>query len=97
MTETQSATFTNSPRSNRKARDIAVVIPVLLICLVMPPLITITALHEDGSLFGIPLVVYYLFGIWILAIIATALNNRRLTSSPQSHRDLLSSADDPLP
>ncbi|MDW3205938.1 MAG: hypothetical protein R8L07_10400 [Alphaproteobacteria bacterium] len=60
----------------RKARDIAVVIPVVCTFLIMPPLIHIAS--GAGSIFGIPAVVVYLFGIWIAAVALTAWNSRRL-------------------
>lgn len=62
----------------RKSRDIAVVIPIVCTLLIMPPFVHIVS--GGGSVFGIPPIVVYLFGIWILAIVLTAWNARRLSA-----------------
>lgn len=65
----------------RKARDIAIVIPVVCTFLIMPPLVHIAS--DAGSIFGIPAIVVYLFGIWMVAVALTAWNSRRLDTPEQ--------------
>lgn len=60
----------------RKARDIAAVVPIVAIALFMPPLVHLFG--SESGIFGIPAIVLYLFGIWIVAIVVTRWNVRRL-------------------
>lgn len=77
----------------RKARDVAVVIPVVCTFLFMPPLIHIAS--DAGSLFGIPTVVIYLFGIWGAAVALTAWNSRRLDAPEQDDAFRIDGKDAP--
>ncbi len=69
-----------------RLRDAARLLPALAAFLLMPPVITLfTGAH---ALAGVPLIVAYLFGVWLALIVAAALLARRLgppsppTSSP---------------
>lgn len=59
-----------------RLRDAASLLPALAVFLLMPPVITLfTGAHTLG---GVPLVVAYLFGVWLALIVAAALLARRL-------------------
>jgi hypothetical protein len=61
-----------------RARDAAVLLPVLGLFLLMPPMITLFV--GDAGETGIPRVVTYLFGVWLALIVAAAWLARRLRS-----------------
>lgn len=65
-----------SESARRKARDIAGIAPVLFAVLILPPFIHLSA--DAPPVAGVPAIVVYLFGIWVLAIAFTAWNVRRL-------------------
>ena len=68
---------------NPRLRDAAVLLPVLAAFLLMPPVITLfTGTH---TVWGVPLIVAYLFGVWLALIVGAALLARRL--APQSAQD----------
>lgn len=52
----------------RKLRDAALVLPILGVFLLASPLITIFA--NDGQVLGLPTPFIYIFGVWILLVIA---------------------------
>lgn len=59
-----------------RVRDAAALLPALAVLLLMPPVITLfTGPHTVG---GVPLIVAYLFGVWLALIVAAALLARRL-------------------
>ena len=59
-----------------RARDAAVVLPLLGLFLLMPPVIVLFAApHAFG---GVPLIVLYLFGVWLALVLAAALLGRVL-------------------
>ncbi len=59
-----------------RRRDAAALLPALGVFLLMPPVITLfTGAH---TLWGVPLIVAYLFGVWLALIVAAALLARRL-------------------
>jgi hypothetical protein len=61
-------------------RDAAALLPALAALLWMPPVVTLfTGAH---TLWGVPLIVVYLFGVWLTLIVAAALLARRLGSPP---------------
>lgn len=64
------------PLVSSTAPDAAVALPLFGLLLLMPPLITLFALNLD--LAGVPLIVIYVFGVWIALIICAALLARRL-------------------
>lgn len=66
---------TPAPDSSRLL-DLAVLLPCVGLLLLMPPFIGLFT--RPVTVFGIPLLVLYLFGVWALLIAATALLARRL-------------------
>jgi hypothetical protein len=67
-----------------KAPDAAVVLPVFGAILLLPPAISLFAVPV--AIWGVPLIVLYVFGVWAGLIGCAALLARRLDSppSPQS-------------
>ena len=62
---------------SRRARDLAIVLPVCGILALMPPFVGLFA-RADIVVGGMPLVVVYLFGMWLALILAAMLVSRRL-------------------
>ncbi len=67
----------------RRARDLALIVPVLGILALLPPLIGLFARPETG-VFGIPLIVVYLFGLWLALILGALFVASRLKRSAHS-------------
>lgn len=65
-----------SPERSARARDAAVVLPLLGLFLLMPPVIGLFAVPVDVA--GVPLIVLYLFGVWLALVLAAALLGRAL-------------------
>jgi len=63
-------------------QDAAVVVPLAALLLFMPPFISLFA--APVSVFGIPLVVLYMFGVWAALILLTRWLARRLAASGDS-------------
>jgi hypothetical protein len=63
-----------------KAPDAAVVLPVFGMFLLLPPVISLFA--APVAIWGIPLIVLYVFGAWAGLIGCAALLARRLDSPP---------------
>jgi len=53
-----------------KARDRALILPIIGLILLVPPVATLFRL--ELRIAGIPLVAYYLFAVWTLLIVAAA-------------------------
>ncbi|WP_421708791.1 hypothetical protein [Algihabitans sp.] len=66
-------------QGDRRLRDIAVVLPIALLLTFLPPYVRI--FDQNGLLGGVPLLLVYIFGIWSLVILASALLGRRLSQS----------------
>ena len=66
--------------SSHRARSAAVLLPMLGLFLLLPPFITLFT----GPLrpFGIPLIVVYIFGVWLAIVLVTALLVSRLRAEP---------------
>jgi len=64
------------PERAARARDAAGVLPLLGLFLLMPPAITLFAAPVD--LAGVPLVVVYLFSVWLGLVLSAALLGRLL-------------------
>jgi len=63
-----------------RLRDAAALLPALAVFLLMPPVITLfTGTYTVG---GVPLIVVYLFGVWLALIVAAALLVWRLAPPP---------------
>jgi O-antigen/teichoic acid export membrane protein len=58
------------------ASDAAVVLPLFGVFLLMPPIITLFASGLDIQ--GVPLIVVYVFSVWIALIVCAALLAKRL-------------------
>lgn len=72
---------------SQRVQSAAVVVPVLGLFLFMPPFVTLFAGPARAP--GIPLIVAYIFGVWAVLLVATALLARRLgadepPATPQS-------------
>ncbi|HEX7044578.1 MAG TPA: hypothetical protein VF203_08180 [Burkholderiales bacterium] len=74
----------NDYSRSARARDAAALLPVLGVFLFMPPVITlfVAKLH----IAGVPLIVAYLFGVWLALIACAALLARRLRERPARTR-----------
>ena len=59
-----------------RARDAAVVLPLLGLFLLMPPVIALFA--TGTAMAGVPLIVVYLFGVWLALVLGAALLGRAL-------------------
>ncbi len=65
------------PRLSPRLRDAAVVLPLVGLFLLMPPAITLfTAPYHVA---GVPLIVTYLFGVWIALIVCAAILANRVS------------------
>jgi len=76
-----------------RLRDAAALLPVLGTFLLMPPVISLFT--GQRALAGVPLIVVYLFGVWLLLIVAAALMARRLARSGAAGPDAASAAAGP--
>ncbi|MCC7059740.1 MAG: hypothetical protein IT508_05850 [Burkholderiaceae bacterium] len=63
-----------------RLRDAAALLPAAGIFLVMPPVITLFT--GTVNVAGVPLIVAYLFGVWLALIVCAALLARRLAPPP---------------
>ena len=61
-------------------RDLAVILPIAVVLLLVPPLIRIFA--APVALAGIPLIVVYIFAVWAAAIFIAALVSRHAHQAP---------------
>ena len=70
-----------TPRpSFQRLRDAAALLPAIGVFLFMPPAIT---LFTGGSeVAGVPLIVIYIFGVWLALIVCAALLAHRLGQAP---------------
>ena len=64
----------------RRLRDLAALLPAAGLFLIMPPFVTLFAGPIEVA--GVPLIVVYLFGVWLALVAAAAWLARRL--SPRS-------------
>lgn len=64
------------PPGDRKAQDRARILPFVGLILLLPPVAGV--LRLDGALFGVPLTLAYVFGVWAGLIAAAAALSRRL-------------------
>jgi hypothetical protein len=60
----------------RATQDVAAILPFGLAVMVLPPVILVFA--TPVTVFGLPLILLYVFGIWALAILSAFLLARRL-------------------
>lgn len=66
----------NTPTPSPRLRDAAVVLPLVGLFLLMPPVITLFV--RPAEVAGVPLIVAYLFGVWLALIGCAALLGRRI-------------------
>lgn len=66
----------NTPTPSPRLRDAAVVLPLVGLFLLMPPVITLFV--RPAEVAGVPLIVAYLFGVWLALIGCAALLGRRV-------------------
>jgi hypothetical protein len=81
----------------RKLREAALITPLLGLFLLLPPFISVFSI--DVSVFGIPLIVLYIFAVWIFLILAARFLSRRLmpeetTASGSSVGEVVTNAED---
>jgi uncharacterized membrane protein YdjX (TVP38/TMEM64 family) len=75
--------------ATRSARDVAVLLPIVVVLLLLPPIILVfSAPHFVG---GIPLIVVYLYGVWAASVFIAFLVARRLARAEANARDTPSS------
>lgn len=67
---------TDEPLRHRKARDRALILPLVGLVLITPPVAGIFQL--DARIGGVPFVLIYLFAVWAALIAGTAALARRL-------------------
>jgi hypothetical protein len=63
-----------------RTRDAALVLPLAGAALVLPPVVNLFV--ADLTVFGVPLLAVYLFGVWATLIVGAALLARRLRRDP---------------
>lgn len=66
-----------------RARDLAVIVPLVGTVLLLPPLVGLLA-RPDGAGSGLPLVALYLFGTWFALIVSAFALAMRLRGSKGS-------------
>lgn len=64
------------PSLLEKSRHIAVLLPVFGLLLLMPPALLVFDI--DGKVAGVPVIVFYIFGVWAGLIIGAAILSRYL-------------------
>lgn len=67
------------PRARKRRYDGAVILPVFAALLMLPPFVGLFA--APVTVFGVPLIVVWLFGLW-LALILIAWRLSRLLTQP---------------
>ncbi len=77
----------------RKVTDAAIFLPLLGTFLLMPPLIRVFA--SNGEVAGIPVVIVYLFAIWLVLIIVAWRLAGPLRGYMQAERPRTDDPDDP--
>lgn len=64
---------------SRRVQAAALLLPLLGVFLLMPPFVSLFG--GPTRVFGVPLVVFYLFAVWVALTVAAALLARRLPLS----------------
>lgn len=62
---------------SRKVQDGALLLPIVGMVLLMPPAVQVFTI--DGTIFGIPIPVAYVFGVWLALIVVAAFAATRLS------------------
>ena len=63
-----------------RARDVARIVTLLGVVLLMPPVVTLFV--TDSRIGGVPLIVAYLFAVWLALIVCARLLAHRLDPRP---------------
>ncbi len=63
-------------RPSKRLIDVAIIAPVMGLILLIPPVIGLFA--TDATVFGAPLILVYLFSVWLFLIATAAVLARRL-------------------
>ena len=82
--------MSNVPTPSPRLQAAAAVLPCIGLFLVMPPVIGLFAVPRDVA--GIPLIVLYLFGVWLWLVASAALLSRRIDNPPPDGRPQAGSA-----
>lgn len=78
--DTPDVTIAANDMTGRKARETAVMLPLLGLLLIIPPIVEIFAV--DDTLFGVPVLAAYIFAAWAGMIGAAFLLSRALSRQP---------------
>lgn len=76
----------------RRYRLLAFFLPVAGLFLIMPPFVFV--FDHPGTVFGIPVIIAFLFGVWTLMILGTLWLQKRLSTDEQPDEDQQGDADD---
>ncbi|MEM8791541.1 MAG: hypothetical protein AAGE80_07975 [Pseudomonadota bacterium] len=77
----------------RKTRDLALILPIVGLLFLIPPFATIFAI--EGRILGIPVMVAYIFTVWALLILASAILSWRIgRASRKDAADRLESTEE---
>ncbi len=68
---------------NRRTRDAAFVLPVVMLLLLMPPYLQV--FDQQSFLAGIPLLHVYIFSVWLAGIVVTAWLSRRMVMTSDTN------------
>jgi len=68
-----------SGKPSRRLNDMAIIAPLVGFVLLAPPIIGLFA--TEGTLFGAPVILIYLFVIWFGLILAAGILSRKLSHS----------------
>ncbi len=58
---------------------------VMGLIVLVPPVVTL--FNHDSTILGVPQIVVYLFGVWLLLILGTVLLTRHLAPDASGHRE----------
>lgn len=80
MSEPEKLDLTTRANKMQRWRDLAVLLPITGLFLFFSPLLQVFS-HE-GVFLGVPYLIAFLFGSWIVLIVLTYLLSRRITDDP---------------
>ncbi|RED14012.1 hypothetical protein [Pontivivens insulae] len=69
-------------RARRRRYDGAALLPIFAAIMLLPPFVSLFA--GSQTLFGIPVIVLWIFGIWLALIAIAARLSRLLINAPES-------------
>ncbi|MCB1512953.1 MAG: hypothetical protein KDJ36_18820 [Hyphomicrobiaceae bacterium] len=72
----------DSEERTQGVRDVATVLPFLAVVLLTSPLIVVFS--APTTVFGIPLIVVYLFSVWIVVILVALVVAHRLSAASRN-------------